>query len=99
MKARAAESGAGVLVICAAMESELAELEPEEARAFLQEMGVDEPGLHRLIRLAYQQLDMVTFYTVKGPETRAWAVPRGTRAPKRRARSTRTCSGALSGRK
>lgn len=81
VKARAAESGAGVLVICAAMESELAELEPEEARAFLQEMGVDEPGLHRLIRLAYQQLDMVTFYTVKGPETRAWAVPRGTRAP------------------
>lgn len=81
VKALAEESGASVLVICAAIESEVAELEPEEARAFLAEMGVSEPGLDRLVRLAYEKLDLVTFYTVKGTETRAWAVRRGTRAP------------------
>ena len=77
----ASVAGANVLVVSAAIESEVAELEPEEARAFLKELGVDEPGLNRLVRLVYEMLDMVTFYTVKGPETRAWAVPRGTRAP------------------
>ncbi len=81
VKRVAERSGASTLVICAALEAEIAELSPDEAREFLSELGLSEPGLHRLIRLAYDQLDLVTFYTVKGVETRAWAVPRGTLAP------------------
>lgn len=81
VEAIAAKSGASVLVISAALEAELVELPPEEAAAFLREYGVEQTGLSRLVRLAYEQLDLVTFYTVKGPETRAWAIPRGTLAP------------------
>ena len=81
VKAVAERSGASTLVISAALESEVAELPPEEAEAFLQELGVEEAGLSRLIRVAYEQLNLVTFYTVKGAETRAWAIPQGTLAP------------------
>ena len=81
VKAVAERSGASTLVISAALESEVAELPPEEAEAFLQELGVEEAGLSRLIRVAYEQLNLVTFYTVKGAETHAWAIPQGTLAP------------------
>lgn len=81
VEAVAAESGARTLVISAALEAEVAELSVEEAAVFLREYGVEDPGLSRLVRLAYEQLDLITFYTVKGAETRAWAVPRGTPAP------------------
>lgn len=67
---------------CAALEAEIAELEPEEAKAFLEEAGLEKPGLHRLIQAAFEQLGLISFYTVKGTETRAWAIPRGTPAPK-----------------
>lgn len=81
VRAVAERHRAAVVPFSAALEAEIAELDPQEAREFLADLGVDEPGLHRLIRAAYAQLDLITFYTVKGPETRAWPVPRGTLAP------------------
>ena len=68
--------------ICAQLESELGDLDdPGEARMFLEDMGIDESGLDRLVKLGYGALDLITFYTVKGPETRAWELPSGTTAP------------------
>ncbi len=72
---------AEVLNVCAEFESELAQLEPDEAALFLDEMGMDEPALHRVIRAGLRLLDLITFYTIKGPETRSWIIPRGTLAP------------------
>lgn len=77
----AAARGASVLPICGKVEAELTELEPEEARAFLEELGLAEPGLHRLIRAAYELLDLHTFFTAGPKETRAWTTRRGARAP------------------
>lgn len=70
-----------VVPICAQLEAEVAELDPAEAEAFLAEFGLSEPILPRLLRAAYEQLGLITFYTVKGPETRAWVIPAGTKAP------------------
>lgn len=68
--------------ICARLEEELGELDdPAEARMFLEEMGVGESSIDRLVRLGYDALGLITFYTVKGPETRAWELPEGTPAP------------------
>ena len=71
----------GVVVISAAIEAEIAQLAEEEQREFLQELGLAEPGLDRLIRAGYALLDLVTFFTVGPKEARAWTVPRGTKAP------------------
>ncbi len=68
--------------ICAELEEELANLEDTaEAEMFLEDMGIPESGLLTLVKLGYGALDLITFYTVKGPETRAWELRRGTRAP------------------
>jgi len=77
----AAERGAGAIRLCAKLEAELAELAPEEKAVFLAELGLEEPGLDRLARAAYQLLDLVTFLTAGPKEVRAWTVRRGTRAP------------------
>ena len=78
----AEERGVPFAWICAKLEQELSDLDdPEEARMFLEDMGVSEPGLDRLVKLGYQALSLITFYTVKGPETRAWELPSGTLAP------------------
>jgi GTP-binding protein YchF len=71
----------GVVVISAAIEAEIAQLADEEQRDFLEAIGLEEPGLNRLIRAGYQLLDLVTFFTAGPKEARAWTVPRGTRAP------------------
>ncbi|NLK08538.1 MAG: redox-regulated ATPase YchF [Firmicutes bacterium] len=76
------EEGAGCIAIAAQLEAELQELDEEERQEFLTELGFPTSGLLRLIRASYRQLDLVTFYTIKGPETRAWIIPRGTTAPK-----------------
>ncbi|MBW2426311.1 MAG: redox-regulated ATPase YchF [Deltaproteobacteria bacterium] len=81
LEAYAAERGAGVVRICGKVEAELVELEDEEKREFLAELGIDEPGLHRLVRAAYALLDLVTFFTAGPKEIRAWTVRRGTAAP------------------
>ena len=77
----AAEQGAGVIVISAAIEAEVAQLAPAEAKEYLDAMGLDEPGLDRLIRAGYELLDLITFFTAGPKETRAWTVRKGARAP------------------
>ena len=77
----AAAQGAGVVVISAQIEEEIAQLEPDEAAMFLEEMGLEEAGLDRLIRAGYQLLDMQTYFTVGPKEARAWTIKKGTGAP------------------
>ena len=78
-KARA--EGAEAVVISAKIEAELAGLDPEDRAEFLQSLGLEEPGLNRLIRAGYRLLDLVTFFTAGPKEARAWTVTRGARAP------------------
>jgi GTP-binding protein YchF len=77
----AAERSAGVIRVCGKVEAELAELDTSEKQEFLAELGLEEPGLHRLVRAAYRLLDLLTFFTAGPKETKAWTVRRGTRAP------------------
>ena len=70
-----------VLAICAKMEAEIAEFEPEEGVEFAEEMGLLESGLDRLIRECYEQLGLITFFTVGDEEVRAWTVRAGATAP------------------
>jgi ribosome-binding ATPase len=78
---RAAEEGAQVVRICGALESEIAQLEPEERLEFLSSVGLSEPGLNRLIHSAYRLLDLITYFTAGEDECRAWTIRRGTKAP------------------
>ncbi|RMF02881.1 MAG: redox-regulated ATPase YchF [Alphaproteobacteria bacterium] len=82
VEARAAEEGAGVVVISAKIEEELAQLDEQERGEYLRELGLSEPGLNRLIRAGYALLGLITFFTAGPKEARAWTVPRGTLAPR-----------------
>jgi hypothetical protein len=64
------------------LEAQVQDLSPADRRAFLAAAGLTEPGLHGLVREAYALLGLVTFFTVVGPEIRAWTVPAGTPAPR-----------------
>jgi ribosome-binding ATPase len=77
----AAAQGAGVVVISARIEEELAQLPADEAEMFLTEMGLDEAGLDRLIREGYRLLGLQTYFTVGPKEARAWTITRGMLAP------------------
>jgi GTP-binding protein YchF len=77
---RARLDGAGCVVISAKIEAEFARLAPEDRNAFLTDLGLEEPGLNRLIREGYRLLGLVTFFTAGPKEARAWTVTRGTRA-------------------
>jgi hypothetical protein len=77
----AAKQGAASVVISARIEEELAQLPPDEAALFLQEMGLHEAGLDRLIKAGYALLGLQTYFTVGPKEARAWTIPRGTLAP------------------
>ncbi|MCR9088337.1 MAG: redox-regulated ATPase YchF [Rhodobacteraceae bacterium] len=77
----AAEQGAGTVVISAAIEEEISQLDAEEAEVFLEEMGLEEAGLDRLIRAGYELLRLETYFTVGPKEARAWTIRRGTLAP------------------
>ncbi len=81
LSALAREEGSELIAVSAAYEMELSQLDPEEAQLFLADAGVDKPALHRLVEAGLNLLDLITFYTIKGPETRSWIVPRGTLAP------------------
>jgi ribosome-binding ATPase len=81
VEARADAEMAGSIIISAKIESELVELDAEERKAYLADLGLAEPGLNRLIRAGYQLLDLVTYFTVGPKEARAWTIPRDTRAP------------------
>ncbi len=75
------EEGAQVVPVCAAIEAELAGLEPEDQAEFLKEYGLAEPGLNRVIRAGYELLGLQTFFTAGKKEVRAWTVQRGATAP------------------
>ena len=77
----AAAEGAPVVPICAALEAEIADLSEEDKGVFLADMGLEEPGLDRLIRAAYELLGLETFFTAGDKEVRAWTVHRGFTAP------------------
>ena len=77
----AAAQGAAHVVISAQIEEEIAQLEADEAEMFLGEMGLDEPGLDRLIRAGYELLHLETYFTVGPKEARAWTIREGTKAP------------------
>ena len=79
--AKAEAEAAGFVVISAAIEAEIALLDPDEAQAFLEELGLEQSGLARLIRAGYERLDLITFFTIGPKEARAWTVQRGARAP------------------
>lgn len=79
--AQAEAEGAKAVVISAKIESELAGLDADEQSAFLADMGLEEPGLNRLIVAGYQLLDLITYFTAGPKEARAWTVSRGTKAP------------------
>jgi GTP-binding protein YchF len=82
VEARAAEEGAVAVVISAKIESELALLEAEEREEYLEELGLEEPGLNRLIHAGYDLLDLQTYFTAGPKEARAWTIRRGWTAPK-----------------
>ena len=82
VRAVAQEEGAGVLVLGAAIEADIAELDdPEERDMFLTDLGLDEPGVAKLIREAYALLDLQTYFTAGEKEVRAWTIRRGYTAP------------------
>jgi GTP-binding protein YchF len=77
----AASHDAPIVAICAAIESEIAELEDADKLEFLQDMGMEEPGLNRLIRVGYKLLGLQTYFTAGVKEVRAWTVNVGATAP------------------
>ena len=81
VEALAKAEGAGCLIISAKIEAELAELPPDERQAYLADLGLQEPGLNRLINEGYRLLGLITYFTAGPKEARAWTVPEGTRAP------------------
>ncbi|HXR62902.1 MAG TPA: redox-regulated ATPase YchF [Rudaea sp.] len=81
VRERAALEGAEVVPVCAAIEEELSQLEDADKLAFLADMGLDEPGLNRVIRAGYRLLGLQTYFTAGEKEVRAWTVKKGSTAP------------------
>ena len=79
---RAKTEGAAYVVISARIEEEISQLPAEDAALFLEEMGLEEPGLDRLIRAGHKLLGLQTYFTVGPKEARAWTIPEGCSAPK-----------------
>ncbi|PKF51841.1 redox-regulated ATPase YchF [Enterovibrio nigricans] len=77
----AEKEGATVVAVCAEIEGELSELDADEAAVFLEEMGLEEPGLNRVIRAGYDLLTLQTYFTAGVKEVRAWTIPVGATAP------------------
>ena len=73
--------GAQVLVICAQVEEDISQMEPDEKQMFLEDMGIGESGLDRLVTLGYDLLGLISFLTAGPKEVRAWTIERGTKAP------------------
>ena len=81
VKAYAAKEGAPVVPISASIEAQIADMPDEDKKLFLEDMGMDEPGLNRVIRAAYQLLGLHTYFTAGPKEARAWTIPAGATAP------------------
>lgn len=77
----AAETGSEVFVICAQIEQEMSELDDEEKNMFLEELGLKESGLDKLIKASYSLLGLISYLTAGETETRAWTIKKGTKAP------------------
>jgi GTP-binding protein YchF len=73
--------GSLIVPICAALEAQIAELDPADRPAFLESVGLPEPGLHAVVRTGFELLGLITFFTAGKPEVRAWTIRRGTKAP------------------
>ena len=81
VRERAATEGADVVPVCAAIEAEIAQLDEADRTAFLEELGLHEPGLDRVIRAAYHLLGLLTFFTAGVKEVRAWTIHVGDTGP------------------
>lgn len=81
VQAIADEEGAVVVPVCAAIEADIAELNDDEKQEFLDDLGLDEPGLNRVIHSGYDLLGLQTFFTIGPKEARAWTVTKGSAAP------------------
>ena len=77
----AAAEGAQVIPVCAQLEAEIAQLEPDEKKLFLDDLGIPESGLDRLIKASYALLGLISFLTAGEDECRAWTIQKGTKAP------------------
>ena len=81
IREHAAKEGAPVVAICAAMESQIADMSDEDKKLFLADMGLEEPGLDRVIRAAFSLLGLQTYFTAGVKEVRAWTIHKGDTAP------------------
>ncbi len=81
VRAHATREGAALVPVCAAIEAEIAELADEDKADFLKELGLDEPGLNRVIRAGHQLLGLHTYFTAGAKEVRAWTIPARATAP------------------
>ncbi len=77
----AATEGSEVIMVCAQLEAEIAELEDDERAAFLEDLGIEESGLDKLVKSSYSLLNLISYLTAGEPEVRAWTITRGTKAP------------------
>ena len=82
VEAHAKKEGAPVVAICASIESQMADLEDEDKKIFLEDLGLEEPGLNRVIRAGYQLMGLQTYFTAGPKEVRAWTIHVGDTAPK-----------------
>ena len=81
VRQHAAKVGAGVVPVCAKLEAEIAELDPEDRQEMLDEAGMEEPALHAIAREAYRTLGLQSYFTAGEKEVRAWTIPIGATAP------------------
>ncbi len=81
IKEKAEKENAPLVVLCGKIEQEIIELPEEERQEFLEALGLEEPGLNKMIREGYKLLDLITYFTSGEQETRAWTIKKGTRAP------------------
>ena len=81
VRRHAETEGAPVVAVCAAIESEIADMEDEDRQVFLADMGMSEPGLERVIHAGYERLGLQTYFTTGPKEVRAWTVRKGATAP------------------
>ena len=81
LQAHAADERSGIIAVCAQVEAELSDMEGEEKKEFLADLGIEESGLDKLIRAGYALLGLISYLTAGPKEVRAWTIERGTRAP------------------
>ena len=81
LQAHAAEERSGIIAVCAQVEAELSDMEGEEKKEFLADLGIEESGLDKLIRAGYALLGLISYLTAGPKEVRAWTIEKGTRAP------------------